>query len=65
MSGMFSGVTLSSTNYDSLLTGWAAQSVQHTVSFDAGSSKYASAAATARATLVNTDGWTITDGGPA
>ena len=65
MSGMFSGVTLSTTNYDSLLTGWAAQTVKPNVTFDAGSSTYATTAATARARLVNTDGWTITDGGAA
>ena len=65
MTGMLSGVTLSTENYDALLVGWAAQALQRGVFFDAGSSKYSAAAADARATLVNTDGWHLTDGGPA
>jgi hypothetical protein len=62
-----SGVTLSTTNYDSTLTGIEAQAVQNDVVFDAGNSTYtaASAAATARAALIADHNWTITDGGTA
>ena len=58
-------VTLSTTNYDALLIGWASQSLQSGVSPNFGSSKYTlgGAAATARASLISTYGWTITDGG--
>ncbi len=63
------GVTLSTVNYDALLTGWDAQNLQTGVSFDAGASKYKSDAAhTARENMKATtanggDNWTITDGG--
>ncbi len=60
---MFSGVTLSPTNYDALLTGWNAQNLQRGVTFSGGTSKYTSAAASARANMRNSDGWRITDGG--
>ena len=64
MSNMFSGVTLSLSNYNALLTGWAAQTVKSGVSFDGGNSRYSSGApATARQSLIDTYGWTITDGG--
>ena len=57
------GITLSTANYNSILIGWAPQSVQNGVSVSFGNSKYsAGAAATARSTLVG-KGWTITDGG--
>ena len=60
---MFSGVTLSTTNYDALLIGWEAQAENPNVVFHAGSSKYTSEPAiTARASLI-ANGWTITDGG--
>lgn len=62
--GMFNNVTLSTANYDSLLIGWDAQTLQNNVQFSGGFSKYsAGAAATARANIVNTYNWTITDGG--
>lgn len=65
-SNMFNGVTLSTVNYSSILTGWEGQSVQNTVTFHGGSSLYsAGAAATARADLVADHTWTITDGGQA
>jgi surface protein len=64
-SNMFTGVTLSTTNYSNLLIGWQGQTHPSSITFHGGNSKYsAGAAATARAALV-TDGWTITDGGPA
>ncbi|MDY0202302.1 MAG: BspA family leucine-rich repeat surface protein, partial [Tenuifilaceae bacterium] len=65
MTDMFAGVTLSTANYNSLLIGWAAQTVQNGVVFSGGNSKYSpGAAADARAVLTGaTNGWTITDGG--
>jgi surface protein len=65
MSNMFNGLTLSTSNYSSILIGWDANSHQNNVPLNAGSSKYsAGAATTARSNLVG-DGWTITDGGQA
>lgn len=65
MKDMFRYVTLSTANYDSLLIGWSAQTVQNGVVFSGGNSKYSlGAAAAARAVLTGaTNGWTITDGG--
>ncbi len=63
MSNMFNGVTLSPANYDALLTGWNAQNLQRNVTFHGGTSKYTSAAVSARANMRNSDGWRITDGG--
>ncbi len=76
MSSMFSSisstprnVTLSPTNYDALLTGWDAQTLQKGVTFGGGDSKYNSDVAhTARANMKATtanggDNWIITDGG--
>ena len=62
MSSMFSGVTLSTTNYDSLLIGWDAQNLQSGINFNGGSSLYCYGE-TARTNMINNDGWTITDGG--
>jgi len=63
---MFSGVTLSTPNYDSLLIGWAQLSLQNDVTFGAGNSQYSSgAAAEARQKIIADFGWTITDGGEA
>ena len=53
------------TLYDALLNGWAAQAVLNNVPFGAGSSKYSAAAADARSHLTTTHGWTIADGGLA
>ena len=62
--GMFYGVNLSVANYDALLNGWAAQSLQLGLTFDGGNSQYSSAALSARNdTLIGVYGWTITDGG--
>jgi hypothetical protein len=66
MTTMFSGTALSTVNYDALLNGWnALPSLQSSVVFSAGSTKYSAAAAAARAAIISTYGWTITDGGPA
>jgi len=64
MGQMFDGLTLSTTNYDSLLFGWSKLSLQNGVTFDAGNSLYSSRdAATARQYIIDTFGWTISDGG--
>jgi surface protein len=64
MSSMFNGVTLTTANYDAILTGWAAQAVKPSVSFHGGSSKYSCSAAASRAVLTGApNNWIITDGG--
>ena len=63
MGSMFSGATLSPENYDALLTGWNAQTLQANVTFDAGNSQYTAAAQAARDDITATYNWTITDGG--
>ncbi len=64
MSNMFDNITLSTEKYDAMLIAWSALSLQPSVTFDAGGSKYsAGAAATARANIISTYGWTINDGG--
>ena len=61
---MFNAVTLSTANYDSLLTGWNAQALLTGVFFSGGSSKYCSeSAVTARANMIASDSWVIKDGG--
>ena len=59
-------VTLSTANYDALLIGWAAQTLQPNVSFSGGDSIYTpgGAAETARGVLTGApNNWIITDGG--
>lgn len=51
------------TNYDDLLIKWAAKPKKNNVGIYV-TAKYSSAAASARSTLINTFGWTITDYGP-
>jgi len=66
MTNMFNGVTLSTSNYESLLIGWDVLELQNNVTFDGGNSQYdSSAAVAARANIIATDSWTITDGGLA
>lgn len=62
---MTAATGLSTTNYDLLLVGWEAQAPTSGRSINFGGSQYTlgSAAATARASLISTYGWTITDGG--
>ena len=60
---MFYTVTLSSENYDALLAGWAAQSLQTGVDFHGGNSQYCDTD-DFHNVLTQTYGWTITDGGP-
>ncbi len=64
MESMFLGASLSIANYDSLLVGWNRQTLRNSVTFDGGNSLYGSTQAqTARANMISSDGWTITDGG--
>lgn len=75
MEFMFDFCTLTTPNYDALLVGWTGWSagapgvkglaLQNGVTFDAGDSQYSlyGDAAAARAWLIATKGWTITDGG--
>jgi surface protein len=67
MGGMFSNVQLSTANYDALLIGWSTISpneapLKPNVVFSGGNSKYCNGAS-ARASIISTYGWTITDGG--
>ncbi len=59
---MFNGVTLSTSNYDSLLIGWNSQLLQNSVYFDGGNSLYC-AGTSARSNMISSDSWIITDGG--
>lgn len=74
MFAMFNSVTLSTTNYDSILVDWEAYlqaafpggtGYTPTISISFGGSKYTlgSAAATARQSLIDNFNWTIVDGG--
>ncbi len=60
--GMFDDVTLSTANYDALLNGWNAQTLQNGVTFSGGNSTYCTGEVS-RDEMINSDGWTITDGG--
>jgi surface protein len=62
MSAMFSGATLSTANYDATLIGWASKTLKPNVTFSGGNSTYCNSA-NARGSIINTYGWTITDGG--
>lgn len=62
---MLLGATLKTQSYSDFLVNLATQSLKSGVTFSGGSSKYNSAGATARAYLISTFGWTITDGGAA
>jgi surface protein len=67
MGDMFTGVQLSTANYDALLIGWSTISPNETplrpnVVFSGGNSKYCNGAS-ARASIISTYGWTITDVG--
>jgi surface protein len=67
MSFMFSGASLSTANYDSILIGWSGRQVTNGVYFDAGSAKYTAggSAANARNKLTTVYGWYISDSGTA
>jgi surface protein len=61
-SSMFTNAELSTSNYDALLNGWDAQTLQSGVTFDGGNSQYC-VSESARSHMISSDGWTITDGG--
>lgn len=64
LGAFLSGVTLSNANYNALLVGWAAQTVQPNLTFSGGNSHYSGAGVAARAVLTGApNNWTITDGG--
>lgn len=68
MSGMLYQTAVDTTNYDALLIGWNLLTLQPNVVFGADDVEYCSTAAqNARASLtnINTNNWTITDGGQA
>ena len=62
---MFYGCTLSTTNYNALLVGWAALTLNSGMNFHGGNSTYflGGAAEAAHTSLIDDDSWTITDGG--
>ena len=62
MGDMFSGATLSTDNYDTTLIGWASKTLTPNVVFSGGNSTYCNSE-NARTSIINTYGWTITDGG--
>jgi len=62
MSDMFYGVTLSVANYDALLIGWSAQTLQPGVRLDGGNSKCSCEGEIAR-NKNTTNSWVVTDGG--
>lgn len=61
---MFGNTQLSTPNYDTLLIGWASQNLLPGVNFNGGNSTYCVGEA-ARASMISSDGWSITDGGKA
>src|SRR5690606_2657039 len=64
MVNMFEGATFLTVNYDALLIGWNNLSnLQDGVIFNAGENTYCDGES-ARQNIINTYGWTITDGGP-
>ena len=67
MTGMFDLITLSTTNYDNTLIGWATLDPGETriptnITFSGGNSTFCTGE-NARTNLINTYNWTITDGG--
>ncbi len=63
MIDMFNGSGLSTSNYDSILIGWGAQTPQSGIWVNFGSTAYTSAAESARDVLIDTYNWRIDDGG--
>ena len=60
---MFSGTTLSTSNYDAILNAWSELSLNKNLDFDGGHSKYSENGEIGRTKLIETHKWTITDGG--
>ena len=65
MTDMFGLATLSTANYNALLSGWSVQSLQYGVTFSGGNSQYSSSSQAARDVLTDGFGWIVTDGGVA
>jgi surface protein len=64
MYDMFKNITLSTANYDALLTGWSTQSLQSNVQLGAANSQYSPSSQAAKNILTSApNNWTITDGG--
>ena len=61
---MTNATGLSTTNYDATLIAWSAGVVDTGININFGGSQYSSTGAPARQSLIDDDGWTITDGGP-
>jgi len=61
--GFLTNQTLSTTNYDSTLSGWHSQAVQNGVNIHFGNSQYSTATGLAFRNALVASGWTITDGG--
>jgi len=59
---MFNNTALSTANYDALLIGWDAQTLQFNVTFSGGNSTYCFGE-DARQNMIDNDNWDITDGG--
>ncbi|MFY0683875.1 MAG: BspA family leucine-rich repeat surface protein [Balneola sp.] len=60
---MADGTGLSTVNYTSMLTAWSVLSVQNNVDLGVGEATYTIAGLSGREALVDTYGWTISDGG--
>ncbi len=58
---MFRGVRLSTSNYEALLRGWAAQNLPNNQTFRIDATACGTAALNARSRIVMEDGWTIND----
>lgn len=56
-------LTFSSSNLDAIYNGWSSKAVKSGIVISFGTANYTAAGAAGRAILVNTYGWTITDGG--
>jgi surface protein len=59
---MSSNTGLSTANYNAILIGWAAQTVSQNESIHFGDATSSGSGTTAKNSLINDDGWTITDG---
>ena len=64
MDSMLYGVTLSTQNYNNLLTAWSELSLQNNVVLHAGNSRYSDGVpASSRQYIIENFNWTIYDGG--
>ena len=59
---MLESNALSTDNYNATLIGWAAQTVSQDEAIHFGDATSSGAGTTAKNSLINDDGWTITDG---